>query len=208
MTTLLLCAWLAGLQPQARPAIDVVLMVDVSHSVTYGAIKRDRTLVHDAGAALAASLAPGDTARVGTFGDTITLETARLTDAAAVRSAADALTDKVGGGSPLWDALVAAVAALEDGKARRGVVVITDGRSTANRTGFADALDRLERARIPVYVVMFDKSDHAIPDPGARLVRIAKATGGTCLFVERPAIAGAIARAAAALRDGLSATAR
>ena len=200
MTMLLLCALLAGLEAQARPAVDVVLMVDVSQSVTYGTIKRDRTLVHDAGDALAAAMVAGDTARVGTFGETILLDPARLSDGAAVRAAADALTEKVGGGSPLWDALVTAAQSLENANGRRGIVVITDGRSTANRIGFADALARLEHARVPVHVVAFDKSDRAIPDPGKRLIQIAKATGGDCVFVERPAIAGAVARAVAALR--------
>ena len=199
MIPLLLCALLLRLQAPATP-VDVVLMVDVSHSVTFGVIKRDRLLVRDAGAALAAALAPGDTARVGTFADTIVLEPARLTDGAAVRAAAEALSDKVGGGSPIWDALLAAAAALQDAKPPRGIVVITDGRSTANRIGFAEALGRLTAARVPIHVVSFDRSDRVVPDPADRLIEIARATGGTCVFVERPAIGGAVRRAMASLR--------
>jgi len=202
MTLLLLYALLTRAGAQATAPVDVVLIVDVSHSMTYGLVKRDRALVHDAGGALAAAMAPGDTARVGTFGDGVVLNPTRLSDPAAVRGAADALSENVGGGSPLWDALVTAAQALDDGHGRRGIVVVTDGRTTANRTGFADALARLEHAGVPVHVVAFDKSDRVIPDPGERLVRIAKATGGTIVFVERPVIASAVTRAVSALRAG------
>ena len=200
MIALLLCALLASRAAQAKAPLDVVVMVDVSHSVTFGLVKRDRTLLHDAGIALAGAIQSGDAARIGTFGDTIVLDRGRLRDAAAIRSAADGLGERIGGASPIWDALVTAASALADGSGRRGIVLVTDGRSTGNRIGFAEALDRLQRARIPVFVVSLDKSDRPLPDPGARLVKLAQATGGDCLFVDRPVMGAAIGRAVRALR--------
>jgi len=207
MSAVALLALLAlpAAQAATRPA-NVVLIVDVSHSVTYGIVKRDRTLVVDAASALAAAMQAGDTARVGTFGDEITIEPAPLKDADAVRAAGARLAERIGGRSPIWDALVAAAGTLEGAAAPRGIIVLTDGRSTGNRIGFADAVDQLKRARIPVFVVSLDKSDRPIPDPGARLEQLAAATGGTCLFVDRPALPAAITRSVSTLR--LTATAQ
>ena len=208
MSALALLALLAlpAAQAATRPA-NVVLIVDVSHSVTYGIVKRDRTLVLDAASALAAAMQAGDTARVGTFGDEITIEPTPLKDADAVRAAGARLAERIGGRSPIWDALVAAAETLEGAEAPRGIIVLTDGRSTGNRIGFADAVDQLKRARIPIFVVSLDKSDRPIPDPGARLEQLAAATGGTCLFVDRPALPAAITRSVSSLR-ALSATAQ
>ncbi|HXT33198.1 MAG TPA: VWA domain-containing protein [Vicinamibacterales bacterium] len=208
MSAVALLALLAlpAAQAATRPA-NVVLIVDVSHSVTYGIVKRDRTLVVDAASALAAAMQAGDTARVGTFGDEITIEPAPLKDADAVRAAGARLAERIGGRSPIWDALVAAAGTLEGAGAPRGIIVLTDGRSTGNRIGFADAVDQLKRAGIPVFVVSLDKSDRPIPDPGARLEQLAAATGGTCLFVDRPALPAAIKRSVSSLRQ-VSATAQ
>jgi len=208
MSAVALLALLAlpAAQAATRPA-NVVLIVDVSHSVTYGIVKRDRTLVVDAASALAAAMQAGDTARVGTFGDEITIEPAPLKDADAVRAAGARLAERIGGRSPIWDAVVAAAGTLEGAGAPRGIIVLTDGRSTGNRIGFADAVDQLKRAGIPVFVVSLDKSDRPIPDPGARLEQLAAATGGTCLFVDRPALPAAIKRSVSSLRQ-VSATAQ
>jgi Mg-chelatase subunit ChlD len=208
MTAALLAALLVWQSAGPSAPLDVVLMVDVSHSMTFGLVRRDRVLVPDAAVALAAAFEPGDAARVGAFGDGITLDLTRLRSADAVRDVAYTLGEQIGGASPIWDALLAAAAALEDGSGRRGIVLVTDGRSTGNRVGFVEALGRLTRTRIPIFIVSLDKSDRPLPDPGARLMRLADATGGTCVFVDRPALAGAIARAVRALRAGPVATAR
>ena len=185
--------------PQPQP-VDVALIVDVSHSMTFGVIKRDRALVREAAEALAAAASPGDTARLGTFGDEIAIESTPLRDAGAIRAAGEKAADRIGGRSPVWDAVVAAAAAFEGAGTRRGIVVITDGRSTGNRIGFKEALAQVQRTGIPVFVISLDKSDRPIPDPGARLEELASATGGSCLFVERRALPGAIRRAVSTLR--------
>ena len=196
---------LQAAQPTPRP-VDVVLIVDVSHSVTSGGIKRDRTLVPETGSALADALQPGDIARLGTFGDEITIDPTRLREADAVRAAAARLGERVGGRSPIWDALVTAASAFDDDSpGARGIIVLTDGRSTGNRIGFAEALAQLRSRRVPVFVVSLDRSARPIPDPGARLEQLARETGGTCLFVDRPALPAAIKRSVGSLR-AISAT--
>jgi len=208
MNTLCLLVLLAnagGLQ-SARPA-SLVLLVDVSDSLATGVIKQDRALVAEVTDALAAALQPGDTVHVGTFGDAITIDPVALDSADAVREAGARLGGRLGGGSPIWDALVAAAAVLDGTPMPRGIIILTDGRSNGNRVGFAEALARLRQLRVPVFVVSLDKSNRPIPDPGARLEQLARDTGGTCLFVERAALPAAIARSVSSLRQ-VSATAR
>jgi hypothetical protein len=209
MTTLLLAALLAQTPPPRARAIDVVVMVDVSDSMLYGVWAPNTALVHDVGVTLAHAFVRGDAMRIGTFGETVVLHGGPLRSPAEVREAADALNEYLGGPSPVWDALVAAASVLEGDvdAGRRGIVLLTDGRSTANRLGFADALARLQRDRIPVFVVAIDMLRNAVPDPKLRLITLAKTTGGTYVFADPPAAASAgVARAIGALRA--SATAR
>jgi Mg-chelatase subunit ChlD len=202
MRAWLFAASLVQAPAPAAPPIDLIMLVDVSRSVAFGVVRRDHTLMSEVGSALATAMASGDAVRLGTFGDTMALDRTPLRDAAAVRSRADALAERVGGASPIWDALVNAASSFPGSSTRRGIVVVTDGRSNGNRLGFAEALERLKASHVPVFVVSIDKSDRALPDPGARLIALAEATGGTCLFVERPALKGAILRAVRTLRDG------
>lgn len=202
MSTVVLLALLAQMSAAPKPPVDVVVMADVSNSVTFGTLPSDRTIVQDAGSALAAALQSGDSARIATLGNAAQLDAPRLHDSAAVRSAADALARQLGGGSPIWDALAASAAALDDSAGRAGIVIVTDGRSTANRIGFEEALDKLQRARVPVFVILLDRMQRPLPDGGARFVKIAAATGGACVFIERPALTSAIAEAVSTLRLG------
>jgi len=203
---LILMALLGQTPAAPKPPLDVVVMVDVSNSVTFGTLPRDGAIMHDAGTALTASLEPGDSVRIGTIANTVVLDGPRLHNPVAIQLAADALGARFGGASPIWDALAAAAQALEDSPGRAGIVIVTDGRSTANRIGFAEVLDKLQRARIPVSVVLLDRMQRPVPEASARLVKLAEATGGTCISVERATMAGAIAHSVTALR-GRTATA-
>ena len=192
----------------ASQKIDVVLMVDVSGSITQGVFKRDASLITDAAAALAAGMAPGDTARVGTFGTEVRLSPAPLIDPEAVHKAARALTGAIGGASPLWDALDASAVALSTAASRRGIIVLTDGRSSANKTSFADALTRLENARVAVFAIGLESGGAPEPNPTARLSYLADVTGGTYHAAKRKDVEAAVKQAVTALRAGVSATAR
>lgn len=194
VTSALAVTVVALVQPP-RP-LDIVLMVDVSHSVTHaGYFKTDRTLVLDAAISMASVLTPPDRLRLGTFGQTITVTPALEIDAAQIAGAAGAL-NTVGGPSPLWDALVAAAAALTPSAHRQAIVVITDGRSTGNRLGFQEVLQRLERAGVRVCVLALDLTRRPGPDPAVRLRQIAERTGGTYTLVKRGDLRSAIKRAA------------
>jgi uncharacterized protein (DUF58 family) len=191
---------LSAAQEQASHPIDVVLMVDVSGSITQGVFKRDASLITDAASALASVLARGDAARVGTFGTEIRLTPAATSDPAAIQKAASALTDTLGGASPLWDALDASTLVLSTGGPRRGIIVLTDGRSSANRIAFGDALTKLENARVAVFAIGLESGGSPVPDPKARLAYLADVTGGTYQPAKRKDVEAAVKQAIAALR--------
>ena len=88
-----------------------------------------------------------------------------------------------GPASPPWDALEASTVALTTGGPRRGIIVLTDGRGSANRTAFGDVLTKLENAR--------------------RLAYLADVTGGSYRAVKRKDVEAAVKQAAGALRSGL-----
>jgi len=201
MIALLLIALFAVSAPQTAASVDVVLLVDVSDSFTIGGFTRDKAMVTAPAGALADAIQRGDRVRIGTFGSTLALDDRALEDAAAVRDAAAALAEHLGGPSPVWDALDAAGKALEPGNRRRGIILVTDGRATGNRLGFEEVLAKLKAAHLPVFVVSLDKAGgRPIPDPGARLEQLAQQTGGVCFFVERKALPAAVTRAVATLR--------
>jgi Mg-chelatase subunit ChlD len=187
---------------QAGTPLDVVLMVDVSHSVTHpGFFKTDRSLIADAATALATALDPADRARLGVFGTTIALTPTALSGRVAIARAASGFAGVEGGPSPVWDALNASAVALDTAAGRRAVIVVTDGRSTGNRISFAEIVARLEQARLPVFVVALDLKRPPTPDPGVRLRQLAERTGGRYFLAKRDGVAAAIKRAVASLRQ-------
>ena len=188
-------------QPSVPP-IDVVLMVDVSGSITQGVFKRDARLITDAASALASTMARGDAARIGTFGTEVRLTPATLSNPEAIHQAASSLTDAIGGASPLWDALDAATMALSTSRPRRGIIVLTDGRSSANRISFGDLLTRLEATRVAVFVIGLESGGAPQPNPAARLSYLADVTGGAFRPAKRKDVGVAVKEAVAALRAG------
>jgi uncharacterized protein with von Willebrand factor type A (vWA) domain len=162
------------------PALRIVLLVDTSDSMTSrNPFRRgDRTLLTDAAVALATALRPDEAVSVDTFGPAINVSQAMLRREEIV-PAADALNDRTGGASPLWDALDAAVHSLDGVTTRRAIVVVTDGRTTGNNLSFAEIRLRLQQARVPVFFICAERPKQArIADPSVRLREIATATGG------------------------------
>jgi uncharacterized protein with von Willebrand factor type A (vWA) domain len=187
LTAMLLLAWSAGEQASPTPP-HIVLLVDTSDSMTSHVPFRrgDRTLLTDAAAALAGALRPDELVAVDSFGPAINVRPPMLRrdDIAA---AAEALNDRTGGASPLWDALDAAVHSLDGASDRRGIIVVTDGRTTGNTLSFSEILQRLEKARVPVFILCAERpkqSGHA--DPSVRLRQIAAATAGEYYVIASP----------------------
>jgi hypothetical protein len=98
--------------------------------------------------------------------------------------------------------------ALATAGPRRGIIVLTDGRSSANRMSFGDLLTKLEAARVAVFVIGLESGGSAEPNPAARLAYLADVTGGTFLPVKRKEAHAAVKQAMAALRSGATVTVR
>ncbi len=127
--------------------------------------------------------------------------TADPTELAQAAHAALALEDADRfGPSPAWDAVDAGIHALEPERGRRGIILVTDGRSTGNRLGLRAVLLRALAAGVPVSVVtsrapqMFALGERMmlLVQPELALQLLADETGGA-FAPDLPA--GAVARA-------------
>jgi VWFA-related protein len=110
------------------------------------------------------------------------------------------------GASPVWDAVDAAVAALDSEPGRRAIVMLTDGRSTGNVHSFDEAIEHASAAGVMVSVAG-EALDLSVSQGGATrarirasafLDRLAAATGGghARIFGPESVSPGAFGRAA------------
>jgi len=115
----------------AAQPITVALMLDMSGSMMPQLIRvRDSTL------RFIEALHPEDRARIGTFGSEIALSPILTNDKAVLtRVAREELWP--GGGTPLWNALYAAMGSLAGEQGRRVVLVLTDGMNTGSLPGLS-----------------------------------------------------------------------
>jgi len=144
-----------------RP-IRIIVMLDMSGSMT-GNLK----ILRESAVEIFTRLLPDDRARVGSFGDriTITQQFTNNTDDL-IRSLWTDLTP--GGGTPLWAAVNAAMTALTHETERRVVLVLSDGHDTGGRFGqsqvtVADVAKRGQTEEIIVYAIGLASSF----DPGS-----------------------------------------
>ena len=176
--------------------IKLIVMLDVS-----GSMEGNLPLLREAAQQLFARLRPDDLARVGSFGNDITISETFTRDADALRRA---LPDHIppDAPTPLWRALDEAMDAFgdDDGDERRAVLVLSDGKdsgpigfgqSVASQAGVIDrarqddvmiyAIGLRSRRRQPMMPGMGPGGLRAameadLPDPG--LARVAEETGG------------------------------
>ena len=133
-------------------------------------------------------LSPGDEARAVAFSDTIQI-TSHFTPA---RDLATALQDDLpfGNGTKLYDALLASLDALKERKARRAVVVITDGEDTASRVSRGTVIDRERMENVIIYAIglhteYFNGREMVRNKPGRGLRNFAEESGGEYFEVEK-----------------------
>jgi hypothetical protein len=151
----------------------------------------------------------GAEVRVATFGDRFLVSPAWLRTTDELLEAFNRIM-QAGGPSPIWDALHEAVGLFEELPRTRAVILISDGRASSNSHSFQDALKRVQRAGVAVYVAALDARDNRVfnrerpGDPTESLRALARATGGDYAEPEIvdladvcAAFAKAIARAAA-----------
>jgi VWFA-related protein len=121
--------------------ITVTMMLDMSGSQELGG-----EWMRAAGRGFVEAMLPADRARIGSFGEEISISPRLTSDKTFLNRV---LSEEIwpGGSTPLWDALDRAMTSLADQSGRRVVVVLTDGVDTSSnlhvlgtsRVGVVDA---------------------------------------------------------------------
>ncbi len=186
--------------------ISIVIMLDMSGSMT-GNIP----LLRQAAVQMFTRLLPSDKARIGSFGDRITLSDAFTNDQnELIRSLWNDLVP--GGGTPLWAAINIAMTALSHLEGRRVVLVLTDGKDTGAVWGMPGRStitlqDVVRRAQVEEYLLYaigmqsrgatghYGRAMLDEPDPGLRELS-AETGGGYFELHEADALGPAFARVA------------
>jgi Ca-activated chloride channel homolog len=165
--------------------IRLIVLLDVS-----GSRKGNLPLLKAASHQLFTKLGPADAARVGFFGNEITISPVFTNEPAKLMAAMPEEIENAP--TPLWEAVDTAITELKGVEQRRVVLVLSDGADSGYRPGkkFYNQLDIVERARqedVMIYGVgmrprlvnsmdlksMLDSSE---PDPN--LGKVALETGG------------------------------
>jgi Ca-activated chloride channel family protein len=146
-----------------------------------------------AAARLLAELRPGDRAMVVAVGSEIEIRAPLSTDRAAQRRAIDGI-DRWGT-TPLHDAIVAAIDAVDDAPGRRALLLLSDGEERFSRVTAAEALARARAGGTLVYPIALG------PRRPPLFAELAAATGGRSFLVrDRRALDEAVVSIAAELR--------
>jgi VWFA-related protein len=174
--------------------IRLIVLLDVS-----GSMEGNLELLREAADELFTRLRPDDLARVGSFGEKITISET-FTHSRAELS--DALPDTItpDAPTPLWRALDQAMAAFgKEGEERKAILVLTDGKDTDMGFGKmpvsqGGVIDRARSEDVMIYAIgLRSRPRHSmgpglgaaglraamlddLPDPG--LARVAEETGG------------------------------
>lgn len=125
--------------------ISIVIMLDMSGSMT-GNIP----VLRQAAVQMFTRLSPDDKARIGNFGDRITVSPT-FTNNVDDLIRALYLDLEPGGATPLWGAVNVAMTALAHVDGRRVVLVMTDGKDTRGQPSLADVTQRAETESFMVY---------------------------------------------------------
>ncbi|HUL74045.1 MAG TPA: VWA domain-containing protein [Vicinamibacterales bacterium] len=167
---------------EPQPAT-VAIMLDMSQSIGTKVLR-----TRDSTQRFIDALLPGDRVRIGTFGVEIGMSPVLTGDK-------DALTRILheelwpGGGTPLWNALFAAMTSLEGETGRRVVLSLTDGEDTTSLPGWPGTLDDVRRKAVDEDFMMY-----AIAMEGSGLERhivdLSEATGGGHFEVKHDADLG------------------
>jgi tight adherence protein B len=144
----------AGVWTAIEEPIDIVLAVDTSGSMAGDAIADARS----AGIEFIERLPSSARVAVVGFGDGVVVHHPLGSDLDVAQEAIQGL--EAGGETALYDAVVSAVDLLEDGEARRLVVLLSDGGDTVSATSQGTAAAVLEAAEVEFHAVAL-QSDEA-----------------------------------------------
>jgi VWFA-related protein len=159
--------------------LSVAIMLHMSQGASWGAADLRRAIL-----AFADALRPDDRVSLGSFGLEIAVGANLTNDRAEIARVLDEEMWK-GGGSPLWQAIRAAMRSLAKEPGRRVVLVNSRGLDSGGLPGFEGGRSGAERQALAeecmVYAVLFENNrDHEISDD---LVSLTEAVGGGHMVV-------------------------
>lgn len=130
--------------------LSLAVAIDRSFSMT----ERRLALAKAGAGALVDALAPGDQVMVVAIGS----ESETLAPLAADRDAARRAIDRLAlwGTTPLHDAVIAAIDAVEPAKGRRALVLLSDGSDRGSEASAADVVAHARRKDVLVYPIAVD----------------------------------------------------
>jgi Ca-activated chloride channel family protein len=168
----------------AAGTFPLALAVGLDRSFSMGGKAARLPLARSAARALIAALGPGDRAMVVAIGGETTIAAPLSTDRQAVLDAIDRLD--VWGTTPLYDATLIAIDAVQPARGRRALVLITDGSDRDSATTAADLLNRARRREVLIYPVAVGGAGPPV------LAQLAAVTGGRSFFPRDPAALAAV----------------
>lgn len=133
---------------ETQPLV-LVLVLDVSGSMSGKPLADAKAALN----VLVGSLAAGDSAAFVTFNSTVSVDQPLTTDKKALTAAIDRAT--ANGNTAIFDAESAALDVLADAapRARRAIVLLTDGEDNSSRIPLATVNERMHAQAFPLYVV-------------------------------------------------------
>jgi Ca-activated chloride channel family protein len=130
------------------------ILLDGSESVV-----RDYDLLVNAADAFIVRMMAGDRVRIGSFAEDVRLGPEPTDDRdALIRFLRNPLELRMGIRTRLWDAIIAAIAAMPVAESRRVVLVLTDGQDTFSAKREPDAVSLARREDVMVYAIRVPSS--------------------------------------------------
>ena len=169
-------------------SLALLLVVDVSASVNHSRLSTDYTF-RDVVDAVTSGLLPGDVAGFGVMTNHVRFSEMNLA-AATFKTTAYAMLQSPDrdrfGPSPVWDALLDAVAHVATMSGRRAIIAVTDGKASGNLHGSSEIVPAAKAANVAIHMVIENNQLALIGqtpplDPANLLQTIARETGGLSL---------------------------
>ena len=189
-----------------REPASIILICDSGSRWGAGpGIPRQPTLVNRFARAIASGMIAGDQFRIMTAATDIRVSPRWLSDPQLLAKEITAIQQS-GGPSPIWDAVADAAGLLEAERRPRVILLISDGRATANVQGFEAARSRVSKAGVVVHAAAPQSGDRPPGEPSeqptTRLRRLAVESGGVFGEMREPDIGRFFANALSGRASG------
>jgi len=192
--TLSLLAALSSGQPVGKPSVIWIYDCSASHHDHLAPLPMERfgvgfRPIDPMVQAVVDNLGQGTEVRVLSFGTGLKLSPGWVRTRSELSSAMDC-GDTLNGPSPIWDAVYRGVEVLEERAGPRAILMVTDGKSSANQHGYQETLARSQQASVRVNIgfartELWRTSRKPVTlnanrpgDPAERLKKLADGTGG------------------------------